>query len=105
VKTPPGSRAFTPALWFKFYAKRAGVDAAAAAADDGPSRNDLSPTRDVMSVRLKLPRWARCVCVKLIRCENLMHDWEDLHDDENLDVRRVALHGATIDVDASARAP
>jgi hypothetical protein len=34
-----------------------------------------------------------------------MHDWEDLHDDENLDVRRVALHGATIDVDASARAP
>ena len=107
VKTPPGSCAFTPALWFKFYAKRAGVaaDAAAAADDDGTSRNDLSPTRDVMSVRLKLPRWARCVCVKLIRCENLMHDWEDLHDDENLDVRRVALHGATIDVDASARAP
>jgi hypothetical protein len=95
VKTPPGGRAFTPAFWFKFYAKRAG--AAGADDDDGPSRDDRSPTRDVLSVRLKLPRWARCVCVKLIRCENLMHDWEDLHDNENLDVRRVALHGATID--------
>ena len=83
-----------PLVWFRFTDKEQAKREAARAGTDAESL-------DQMAITLDRHHAANVLCVKLISAENLMDEFDDVHESPNIDINGCTVSGVRLSMDMS----